>query len=112
MARGAIPPTLPFVRREAVTALKASLSIGGAAVAGIAQALATFYRRPVAGSRGRSAPDIARAVPRSQDIYRRSVFPEMNVTFGTYPNNIGHIDAPGCFRCHDDGHRSTDGKDD
>jgi hypothetical protein len=34
----------------------------------------------------------------------------MNVAFGTYPNNIGHMDFPGCFRCHDDNHASKDGK--
>ena len=34
----------------------------------------------------------------------------MNVQFGTYPNNIGHMDSPGCFRCHDDNHKSKDGK--
>jgi hypothetical protein len=27
-----------------------------------------------------------------------------------YPDNIGHIDSPGCFRCHDDNHKSKDGK--
>jgi hypothetical protein len=27
-----------------------------------------------------------------------------------YVNNIGHIDFPGCFRCHDDDHKSKDGK--
>jgi len=43
-------------------------------------------------------------------VYNRTVFPEMNVQFGTYPNNIGHIDSPGCFRCHDDEHKSADGR--
>ena len=43
-------------------------------------------------------------------IYARNVFPGMNVKWGTYPNNIGHEDFPGCFRCHDDKHRSADGK--
>ena len=33
----------------------------------------------------------------------------MNVTFGTYPTNIGHVDFPGCFRCHDDNHKSASG---
>jgi len=32
------------------------------------------------------------------------------VTWGTYPNNLGHTDAPGCFRCHDDSHVSSDKK--
>jgi hypothetical protein len=42
-------------------------------------------------------------------LYRRNVFPRMNVTWGTYGNNIGHTDAPGCFRCHDDNHKSKEG---
>ena len=28
----------------------------------------------------------------------------MNVSWGTHPNNIGHNDSPGCFRCHDGNH--------
>jgi hypothetical protein len=45
-----------------------------------------------------------------QDGYRRNVFPEMHVRFGRYANNLGHIDSPGCFRCHDDNYTSKDGK--
>ncbi|OPZ80320.1 MAG: hypothetical protein BWY76_03391 [bacterium ADurb.Bin429] len=41
-------------------------------------------------------------------IWNRNVFPAMKVTWGTYPNNIGHTDYPGCFRCHDDEHASAD----
>jgi hypothetical protein len=93
MATGLIPLTLPFVHRESVKALKAGNPAG----------LRDFYQ-----SHPRDQVD--RAVDAVQDIYQRNVFPEMNVTFGTYPNNIGHIDSPGCFRCHDDEHKSKDGK--
>jgi hypothetical protein len=34
----------------------------------------------------------------------------MKVTWGTYVNNIGHMDSPGCFRCHDGNHASADGR--
>ena len=44
-----------------------------------------------------------------QTVYRRNVFPVMNVTFGTYPDNLGHITSTGCFRCHDGGHTAKDG---
>ena len=44
-----------------------------------------------------------------QNIYRRNVFPVMKVTFGTYPDNLGHITSSGCFRCHDGGHTAKDG---
>ena len=45
-----------------------------------------------------------------QAIYRRNVFPAMKVAWGTYPNNIGHEDFLGCFRCHDDSHKRADGR--
>jgi hypothetical protein len=53
---------------------------------------------------------VEKAVLATIDLYRRNVFPEMKVTFGTYANNIGHIDFPGCFRCHDDDHKTSQGK--
>jgi hypothetical protein len=33
----------------------------------------------------------------------------MKVTWGTHPNNIGHNNSPGCFRCHDGNHSSKSG---
>ena len=72
--------------------------------------LREFYRgasQPLPASR---AQDVEKTVAATARIYRGNVFPEMNVTFGTYPNNIGHIDSPGCFRCHDDNHKTKDGK--
>ena len=33
----------------------------------------------------------------------------MKVKWGTYPNHLGHVDTPGCFRCHDDSHKAKDG---
>jgi hypothetical protein len=110
MAEGGIPATLPFVHREAVKVLKASYPSQDAAADAISRGLREFYRSgqpQVAASRG---PEIDRAVLAVQDLYHRNVFPEMNVRFGTYANNIGHIDSPGCFRCHDDSHTSKDGK--
>ena len=50
------------------------------------------------------------ATAQVRDIYLRNVFPEMKIAWGTYPDNIGHEDFPGCFRCHDDKHKSADGK--
>jgi hypothetical protein len=37
------------------------------------------------------------------------VFPELGVTWGTYPDNRGHQASPGCFRCHDDEHVTASG---
>jgi hypothetical protein len=110
MARGGLPRTLPFVRREAVKAVKAPYPNESAALEGIATAMREFYRsqhEPLYTSRRQ---DVENAVAAAQRIFQRNVFPEMNVQFGTYPNHIGHVDFPGCFRCHDDGHKAPDGR--
>jgi hypothetical protein len=43
-------------------------------------------------------------------VFQRNIFPEMKVTWGAYPNNLGHNDFPGCFRCHDDQHAAEEGR--
>ena len=110
MADSGIPATLPFIHREAVKVLKATYSSQRAGVAEISSGLREFYRAQPSQVVATRGDDIDHAVAAVQDIYTRNVFPEMNVRFGTYANNLGHIDFPGCFRCHDDNHKSRDGK--
>jgi hypothetical protein len=47
------------------------------------------------------------------EAYLNNVWPQMKVTWGTYRQHIGHQDAAegyGCFRCHDDEHKTKFGK--
>jgi hypothetical protein len=81
-----------------------------AAGEGISRTLRDFYRSQYPQAYMSQRPDVEKAVQATETVYRRNVFPEMNVQFGTYPNNIGHMDFPGCFRCHDDNHKSKEGK--
>jgi hypothetical protein len=108
MASGQMPATLPFVHREAVKALKGSYPTQDAGAEGVARALREFYRQPAPV--GGRQQEIDQAIGAAVATYRRNVFPEMNIQFGTYPTNIGHVDFPGCFRCHDDSHASKDGR--
>ncbi len=55
-------------------------------------------------------PHIREAIIAVQEIYKDNFFPAMKVSWKVYPNNIGHKEWPGCFRCHDDQHASSDGK--
>lgn len=54
--------------------------------------------------------DIDTAIERLKKIYSRNFFPEMRVSWKRYPNNIGHLYYPGCFRCHDGKHVGDNGK--
>jgi hypothetical protein len=110
IASGEIPRDLPFVRRQAVEALKADYRDKATADQEIATKLMNFYRSAPGDVFRTKQPEIERVVKVTQRLYDRNVFPAMNVKWGTYPDNLGHNDFPGCFRCHDDEHKTKDGR--
>jgi len=110
IARGEISRELPFVRRETVGALKAEYPDEATAETQIAQRLRSFYGQNYAPLVSTHGTDIDTAVRAAQRLYGRNVFPTMKVTWGTHENNLGHMDSPGCFRCHDDQHKTPDGR--
>jgi hypothetical protein len=103
-----LPSTLPFVRREAVAALKETYPDRPTAGREIKARLEKFYAGSYPSLGG--DPRIAQAVAGVQRLYAVNVFPSMKVTWGTHPNHLGHTDSPGCFRCHDEDHATKDGK--
>jgi hypothetical protein len=50
------------------------------------------------------------AVLATQHQYSQNFFPEMNVSWEGYPDNIGHMIFPGCMRCHNSKMKSEDGR--
>ena len=50
------------------------------------------------------------AVEEVKRVYQQNFFPEMKVNWEAYPDNIGHKDFPGCFRCHDGKHVTKEGR--
>ena len=98
---GKISRDLPYVKSNAVALLTQEYATETEALQNIATSLALSYP---GDSRVRAAIDAV------QQIYKDNFFPEMKASWAAYPNNIGHKDWPGCFRCHDDGHRTPDGK--
>ena len=106
MADGRIPRDLPFVRREAVKAVRENHPDTQVALAEITRRLTGFY----ADRGGADQALVRRAVEATRELWATNVFPAMRVTWGTYPSHLGHTDSPGCFRCHDDSHKAADGK--
>jgi nitrate/TMAO reductase-like tetraheme cytochrome c subunit len=110
MAAGTPSASLPFIHKQGLALIKAQYASQEEAKVRITQGLETFYRSqfPVVWNGQRVQVDQAAQVLAA--IYNRNVFPFMKVGWGTHPNNIGHNDYPGCFRCHDGSHNSKDGK--
>jgi hypothetical protein len=110
IARGQISLDLPFVRKKIVELLKANYPDRETARTKITKALIEYYRGnyPDIFNTKRSA--VEQAAGAAASIYLRNIFPEMKVNWGVHPNNLGHNDFPGCFRCHDGSHTSADGR--
>jgi len=43
---------------------------------------------------------VDQAIEDLTDIYQNMVFPTMDASWKTYPDNLGHKEWAGCFRCH------------
>ena len=110
LARGDIAVTLPYIKKRGTEALKADYRTSKEAADKLPSAIVSFYQTSYPDLYAARSQDISQASQAILAIYNRNVFPDLEVTWGTYPNNLGHMDSPGCFRCHDGSHTTTDGK--
>jgi hypothetical protein len=107
---GRIDRGLPFVRREAVKALRVAYSSADAARAGLRAQLSDFYAKEDPARAGERRAAVENAAQELGTIWTRNVWPSMKIGWGTYPTFLGHEAAPGCFRCHDGDHATQDGR--
>ena len=102
MAAGTISTKLPFVKREAV---KAMLQTEITTDAGAAGRIDAYLRKKYADAA--DAPAASLAVQR---LFASTMFPERKADWRQYPDNLGHKDSLGCFRCHDNKHLDLAGQ--
>jgi len=110
LVRGDVSSTLPFIKKKAVELLQANYRTSKEAATLLPEQLVNFYQQHYPAIYVQRPYDVQRAAKAVLAIYNRNVFPEMKVAWGTYPNNLGHSDFPGCFRCHDGSHSTQDGR--
>jgi len=101
MSLDRIDRTLPWIKTNAVYALTMDYTNADQAMKQIATILAERYPNETG---------VKQAISAVQEIYRQNFFPEMKASWKVYPDNIGHMEWDGCFRCHDDEHKTPDGK--
>jgi NapC/NirT cytochrome c family, N-terminal region len=110
MKAGRISSSLPYGHKVSVQLLKRNYSSQLDAEERIPESFRKYYRTSYASTYDTQRVAIDRAAKALVYIYDGNVFPAMHVTWGTYANNLGHMDFPGCFRCHDGSHKSKDGQ--
>ncbi len=102
MAAGTISTKLPSVKREAVKAMLQKEITTDASAAGQIDA---YLRKKYA-----DAPEAPALSAEVQRLFASTMFPERKADWRQYPDNIGHKDWLGCFRCHDNKHHTAAGQ--
>ena len=104
MGTGHLDTSIPFIKMNAVEVLTVEYKSSSEALKKIEASMLEKYK---------DFPDktkVQKAVKEVQRIYSQNFFPEMKVDWRSYPNNVGHTIYPGCYRCHDGKHASSEGK--
>ena len=107
MARGAISSDIPDIRRMGAEVLDLEYVSQEQAFESISN-LESYYETNFPDFYAANKQKIADAIAELQNIYANSVFELQEVDWETHPNNVGHSDSPGCFRCHDGKHMNAD----
>jgi NapC/NirT cytochrome c family, N-terminal region len=107
MVAGRIPASLPFAHKVGIQVISADYANDADAAKKIPDAFAAFYREKYPDLAGQRQKEIGQAGLALTEIRQRNVYPELGVKWGSYPDNLGHMDSPGCFRCHDESHTTA-----
>ena len=103
LARGFIDKTIPDIRMKAIEVLSVTYTSQQEGINGIA-GLNNYYQAYYPDYYAANPVAIQTAIAYIQSIYTSSVNLDQKSDWNTHPNNVGHMDFPGCFRCHDGKH--------
>ena len=107
---GKISTELPYIKRVAVEAMVQPFTTTAEAERGIERHIRDFYAKAYPSVLKDFEAKLRDAIAEVQRVYRQNFFPQMRVNWQAYPENIGHKEFPGCFRCHEGKHVSKDGR--
>jgi len=103
MALDLISADIPDIRKKGVEILDREYTSQDEGLEAIA-ALQDEYKVEYAEFYTEHSDKVSAAIDALQTIYQGTVYHDQKINWETYPNNIGHVESPGCFRCHDGKH--------
>ncbi len=110
LTRGDIPKELPDIKQVAMGLLYAGYASTDTAMTIILNDVNEYYEIMHPEIYKGNYELIEKAIEGIQEDFKQNMFPEMKARWDVYPNHIGHINSNGCFRCHDDRHKSASGR--
>ena len=110
LALGQLDPSLPEIKRRVLELVDVDYPTGEEARAAIRAGVSEFYAERYPELAKARAADIEATAARALEVFEATRFPAMKLTWRTHPDNLGHREFPGCFRCHDGRHVTSDGE--
>ena len=110
MKTGKISKTLPGVKLAAMQVLYVDYSTKDSAMMAIKNSVNEYYNSTYPDIVTSRKTDIDAAIIEIQNGYASNIFPFMKASWKSYPNNLGHMESNGCYRCHNNRHSTTEGK--
>lgn len=115
LADGRLDRTVPWLDEVATSVLKEAAPSRAQAASYFEAALAEGYKR-LHGTEKPDLPAMTKAAGGLTKLYERNVYPDMNLSWDTYPSLLGHGGPdPGntkaqCFRCHSGDYQTAQGE--
>ncbi len=110
MAEGNISKTLPSIKLVAMLALNQEYPDKDSAFQAIETQVKDWYESGYPDVFETQKSDVDNAIKEIQNGYANNIFPFMKASWKEYPNNIGHMESDGCYRCHNNRHSTESGK--
>jgi NapC/NirT cytochrome c family protein len=110
ISAGKIPVELPEVKALAMQVFNEDFGSRDSGRMVIRKRVMDFYQTTYPELPKQNPQLIEQAIEGMLAGYSRNIFPEMKANWNVYPNNIGHSEFKGCFRCHNGNHESEDGQ--
>jgi len=110
MQSGKISKTLPAIKMLAMQILYVDYSTKDSAFMAINSTINDYYASSYPEVLETRKKEVDDAIAEIQNGYANNIFPFMKTNWKSYPNNIGHMESNGCYRCHNDRHATDQGK--
>ena len=107
MGRELISTDIPEIRKIALETYNKEYTSKQTALAAF-DLIDYYYEEKFPEYYSQNQEKIAQAITELQISYSNSVFPEQKSDWTSHPDNIGHKNSPGCFRCHDGEHLNAE----
>jgi len=110
MLTGRISNDIPFIKKLSMGILRQTFPSKDTAFIMINDSISNYYRSGYPELYKEKSDVLKNTIQSIQQSFSQNTFPAMKASYDVYPEHIGHLESPGCFRCHNDAFKSETGR--